>query len=137
VGHELYELDTGPQRFGQAPKPGVFMLGGGVNDSKDNIDEAAINARELYFLIVGVRSTLIAYLVVSFFGSIEYLWYLYYPVAYAISLGIIHRLEKYGKSEEPTKNGILMQGGNEKGSMGNNGPKRGVYWLKKAAGDKK
>jgi O-antigen ligase len=137
VGLELFKLDTGPQVLGQAARPGVFRLGGGANDSKENGDEATTDARELYFIIVGVRSTLIAYLVVSFFGSIEYLWYLYYPVAYAISLGIIYRLEKYGKSEEPARNGILMQGGNERGSLGDNDSKRGVYWLKKAAGEKK
>jgi O-antigen ligase len=138
VGRELFELDTGPQLLGQTPRPGLWRPGGGPNDGHDSKDhEAAINAREFYFLIVGVRATLIAYLVVSFFGSIEYLWYLYYPVAYAISLGIIHSLEKYGTSEEPAKNARLMQIGNEKGSFGNNDSKRGVYWLKKAAGEKK
>jgi O-antigen ligase len=41
---------------------------------------------ELYYLSVGLQATLVAYLVCSFFASIEYNWYLYYPAAFAIAL---------------------------------------------------
>ena len=50
-------------------------------------------SRDVYYLSVGLQSTLAAYIVCSFFGSLQYQWYLYYPVAFAISLRIIHGRE--------------------------------------------
>lgn len=41
---------------------------------------------ETYYLVVAVQAILVAYVICSFFSSIQYLWYLYFPVAYAISL---------------------------------------------------
>ena len=46
--------------------------------------------RAHYYLSVGLQATMVAYMVCSFFTSIEYLWYLYYTVAYAVSLRHIH-----------------------------------------------
>jgi O-antigen ligase len=42
--------------------------------------------RELHLLSVAVQGAMIAYIVCSAFTSIEYLWYLYYPVAFAVAL---------------------------------------------------
>jgi len=39
-----------------------------------------------HYLAIGLQSGLVAYLVVSFFGSIAYLWYLYYLVGYSVCL---------------------------------------------------
>jgi probable O-glycosylation ligase (exosortase A-associated) len=39
-----------------------------------------------YYLAVGLQASLVAYMVVSFFASVAYLWYVYYLVAYAVSL---------------------------------------------------
>jgi len=39
-----------------------------------------------YYLCLGIQGALIAYAVVSFFGSVQYIWDLYYVVAYAIAL---------------------------------------------------
>jgi O-antigen ligase len=50
-------------------------------------------SRKGYHLSVGLQATLAAYIVCSFFGSLQYQWYLYYPVAFAISLRIIHGRE--------------------------------------------
>ena len=50
-------------------------------------------SRHGYYLSVGLQSTLAAYIVCSFFGSLQYQWYLYYPVAFAISLRRIHGRE--------------------------------------------
>jgi O-antigen ligase len=111
------------------PRAGILKIGGG-----DAGDEEAKNARELYYLIVGVRATLLTYMVVSFFGSIQYLWYLYYPVAYAIALGVIYAREVAGESVEPARTGILMQTGRERGGLWNTGLKKGAYWLKSASG---
>jgi putative inorganic carbon (HCO3(-)) transporter len=50
-------------------------------------------SRKGYYLSVGLQATLAAYIVCSLFGSLQYQWYLYYPVAFAISLRIIHGRE--------------------------------------------
>lgn len=47
-------------------------------------------ASDTYYLSVALQAALIAYVVCSFFGSIQYLWFLYYPLAYAVSLRRIH-----------------------------------------------
>ncbi len=40
----------------------------------------------VYYLAIGLQGSLVAYMVVSFFASVAYLWYVYYLVAYAICL---------------------------------------------------
>jgi hypothetical protein len=50
-------------------------------------------SRKGYYLSVGLQATFAAYIVCSFFGSLQYQWYLYYPVAFAISLRTIHGSE--------------------------------------------
>jgi len=39
-----------------------------------------------YYLAVGLQGSLVAYMVVSFFASVAYLWYVYYLVAYAVTM---------------------------------------------------
>jgi O-antigen ligase len=53
----------------------------------------ARRTREIHYLSIALQGVLIAYIVCSFFGSIEYQWFLYYPVAYAIVLRRIHGAE--------------------------------------------
>jgi O-antigen ligase len=48
---------------------------------------------ETHYLSVGVQATLAAYIVCSFFGSLQYQWYLYYPVAFSVALRSIHACE--------------------------------------------
>lgn len=50
--------------------------------------------KESFYLCVCLQSILVGYVVCSFFGSIQYLWYLYYPAAYSIGLFRILELEK-------------------------------------------
>jgi len=50
--------------------------------------------REMYWLSVTIQASLIAYMVCSFFASIQYLWYLYYTAAYAVALRQIHAAEE-------------------------------------------
>jgi putative inorganic carbon (HCO3(-)) transporter len=50
--------------------------------------------REMYWLSVSIQAAFIAYLVCSFFASIQYLWYLYYTAAYAVALRQIHAAEE-------------------------------------------
>jgi len=42
--------------------------------------------RQLRFLAAGVHASIIGYLVCAVFSSAQYQWYLFYPVAYAVSL---------------------------------------------------
>lgn len=46
-----------------------------------------------YYLAIGMQASLLAYLVSSFFGSVAYLWYVYYLVAYAVCLRRIYESE--------------------------------------------
>jgi O-antigen ligase len=50
--------------------------------------------REMYWLSVSIQAALVAYMVCSFFSSIQYLWYLYYTAAYAVALRQIHAAEE-------------------------------------------
>lgn len=49
---------------------------------------------EIYRLSVVIQAALIAYMVCSFFASIQYLWYLYYTAAYGVALRQIHAAEQ-------------------------------------------
>jgi O-antigen ligase len=53
--------------------------------------------RETYYLSIGMQAAIVAYIVCSLFSSIEYYWYLYSPVAYAVSL---KRIREYEMAEE-------------------------------------
>ena len=46
-----------------------------------------------YYLAIGLQAALLGYMVSSFFASDAYQWYVYYLVAYAISLRQIYELE--------------------------------------------
>jgi O-antigen ligase len=53
------------------------------------VDDPIDEKREGYYLSVALQASLAAYLVCSFFASIQYLWYLYYILGYAISFRLI------------------------------------------------
>src|SRR5438093_8356064 len=57
-------------------------------------------SRESYYLSVGLQSSLAAYIVCAFFASIQYEWYLYYPVAYTVALRTIYKREKMEPTSE-------------------------------------
>jgi putative inorganic carbon (HCO3(-)) transporter len=42
--------------------------------------------QDIYYLVAAVQASLVAYIVCSCFGSIQYHWFLYYPLAYAVAL---------------------------------------------------
>ncbi len=46
-----------------------------------------------YYLAIGIQASLLSYLVSSFFGSVAYLWYVYYLVAYAVCLRRLYEAE--------------------------------------------
>jgi len=66
----------------------------GANDPRRN------RTRETYLLCIAMQGVLFAYIVCSFFGSIQYQWFLYYPVAYAIVLRRIYGAEQVDSATE-------------------------------------
>lgn len=67
---------------------------------------------EFYYLSVGLQASLLCYMVVSFFGSVAYLWYVYYLVAYAVALRRIYAVET-GRDVLETKGRPAELGGGE------------------------
>ncbi len=54
--------------------------------ARDRARSRAPDARELYLLTVGVQAAMVAYLVCSFFGSVQYQWFVYYIIAYSVAI---------------------------------------------------
>lgn len=48
----------------------------------------------LYYMIVGTHAGIIGFMTSSFFASVAYQWYVYYPIAYAIGLRSIYEAQK-------------------------------------------
>ncbi len=53
----------------------------------------------LYYVSIGVQASIAGYFVSSFFSSVAYNWYVYYPVAYAIGLRRIYQIGQEGLFE--------------------------------------
>lgn len=53
-------------------------------------DATTTSAREQFWLSQALQAAFVAYLVCSFFASLQYQWFLYYLVAYAVALRQIH-----------------------------------------------
>jgi putative inorganic carbon (hco3(-)) transporter len=51
------------------------------------------NDLDAKYLSIGLQTVLIAYMVNSFFNSIQYLWYLYYAAGFAVALRLIYAAE--------------------------------------------
>ena len=47
-------------------------------------------AREIHYLSIGLQTSILAYMVCSFFLSIQYNWYVYYPLALAAGLKYLY-----------------------------------------------
>jgi O-antigen ligase len=72
------------------------------------IEQETLDARRkthFYYLSVGLQGSLVGYLVGSCFASVAYLYYLYYPIGYAVCLHFMYK--SYGMRET----GALIAGG--------------------------
>lgn len=63
--------------------------------SLKKVENETFNAQETevverFYLSLGLQATIVSYLVCSAFSSIQYQWFVYYPVAFAIALRGIH-----------------------------------------------
>jgi putative inorganic carbon (hco3(-)) transporter len=52
------------------------------------------------YLCIGLQIAIIAYMINSFFLSIQYLWYLYYPAGFAVALRLMYAAEKAAQASE-------------------------------------
>ena len=52
-----------------------------------------------YYVSIGIQASIAAYMVSSFFSSVAYQWYVYYPIAYAIGLRRLYHLGMTTESE--------------------------------------
>ena len=51
--------------------------------------------RQVWLMAVAIQTSLIVYLIGSFFASVAYLWYVYYPAAFAVCLQeLLRRAER-------------------------------------------
>jgi putative inorganic carbon (hco3(-)) transporter len=66
----------------------VWFLVSPLNGLRRLEHAVVINKRKppVYYLAIGLQASLVGYMVVSFFASVAYQWYVYYLVAYAICL---------------------------------------------------
>lgn len=55
--------------------------------------DSSEEGRQMRYLSVAIQAALVAYIVCSFFASIQYLWYLYYTVGYGVALRFIYAAE--------------------------------------------
>lgn len=53
----------------------------------------------IYCLSIGIQASIAGYLVSSFFSSVAYHWYVYYPIAYAIGLRRIYQIAQAEERE--------------------------------------
>lgn len=76
---------------------------------------------ETYYFSVALQAALAAYIVCSFFGSVQYLWHLYYLVAYSFALKQIHAAER-GFSTPHNDNEMVFA------EVDNSRPAGGALW---------
>lgn len=53
----------------------------------------------MYYLSIGLQACIIGYMVSSFFVSVAYQWFVYFPIAYAVCLRRIYNIEQQEKGE--------------------------------------
>jgi hypothetical protein len=78
-------------------------------------------ARECYYLSLGLQGSFIAYFICSFFSSIQYDWYIYYPIAFAVGLRRIFQSEA-----DPVTESLSARP--EFGVPAEGRPNQGVLW---------
>lgn len=53
----------------------------------------------MYYLSIGLQTCIVGYMVSSFFVSVAYQWFVYFPIAYAVCLRRIYNIEQQEKGE--------------------------------------
>ncbi|HEX3249074.1 MAG TPA: O-antigen ligase family protein [Pyrinomonadaceae bacterium] len=61
--------------------------------------ENRADKRKFYYLSIGIQTSIIAYMVSSFFASVAYQWYIYYLVGYAVALRRLYYLDQHAERQ--------------------------------------
>jgi O-antigen ligase len=61
---------------------------------RERVKPGARSDLDARYMSIGLQAALIAYMINSFFLSIQYLWYLYYAAGFAVALRLIYAAEK-------------------------------------------
>jgi O-antigen ligase len=77
--------------------------------------------REVFYMSIAIQGAIVAYMVCSFFSSIQYQWYVYYVAAYAVALRKIHAAEE-------VEGAVNVVPAEVKESVGRNAGQAGVLW---------
>lgn len=93
-----------------------------LNSSANRID----SKRELHYLSIAMQAMLFAYVICSFFGSIQYQWFLYYPVAYAVALRRINSSEKGSSGTAAARTAAMWERNGEPGVLWRTYQRRGA-----------
>ncbi len=91
-------------------------------------EDECILSREFYYLSVGLQAMIVAYMVCSFFASSQYHWYLYYTVAYAVSLKRIYAAAACAAPLAKKEIFMSSQSGEPSTRLSHSSPKKGVLW---------
>ncbi len=83
-------------------------------DTRNNHRGALIKGRDApehqtYYFSVALHACFVVYIVCSFFGSIQYLWHLYYLVAYSLVLKQIYAKEQTLAQVQPERELVVEQ----------------------------
>ena len=57
-------------------------------------------------LMIGTQIAIAGYMVSSFFASVAYGWYVYFPIAYAVGFRVLYQNEKRAQADRSTHNGL-------------------------------
>jgi O-antigen ligase len=74
--------------------------------------------QDIYFFSVALQASIAAYIVCSFFGSVEYLWHIYYLVAYSFALKQIYAQKENLSAAQPEGEIAAGQSVNRKSATG-------------------
>jgi hypothetical protein len=75
-----------------------------------HVERETLSARRdsrFYYLAVGLQASLIGYMVSSFFASVAYLYYVYYPIGYAFCLYVIYTSSRESDAAKVIKSGAV------------------------------
>jgi O-antigen ligase len=62
--------------------------------------------RQVWLMAIAIQTSLIVYLVGSFFASVAYLWYVYYPAAFAVCLQQLLRKAERQAEQKGVESGV-------------------------------
>src|SRR5215510_4643774 len=75
-------------------------LRGLAKTERERVKPGARSDLDAKYMSIGLQAALIAYMINSFFLSIQYLWYLYYAAGFAVALRLIYAAERAAQANE-------------------------------------